>query len=233
MLTKATLTAIALTLAGIIASPAASAQRTYSPTLSVGARAGATLSRMEFSPRVNQGMLNGLTAGATVRYAEEKCVGVLAEINVTQRGWAEAYDPGETWSYKRTLTYIDIPVMTHIFFGPKRFKCFVNLGPEVAFMIGDKVTANFDYHTAASSSSSYPKNRQTDELTLDASHRIDYGITAGIGCEWRMTPKNSVLIEARYYYGLGNVFPGSKADTFNASRVTSIEVTAGYMFRLK
>ena len=217
----------------LLTTPEAAAQRTYTPGLSVGGRAGGTLSQMSFSPRVDQGMTTGFTAGAVVRYAEEKCVGVMGEINIAQRGWKETYDPGMPWSYRRTLTYIDIPVMTHIFFGPKRFKCFINLGPEVAFLVGDKISANFDYHTAALPSSPYPKDRQTDELTLDVSHRIDYGITAGIGVEWRVTPKHSVLIEGRYYYGLGNVFPGSKADTFNASRVTSIELTAGYMFKVK
>lgn len=229
-LLKAACAALALTIGS---AGSATAQRTYTPGLSVGGRAGVTMSQMSFSPRVDQGMATGFTAGASIRYAEEKCVGVLGEINIAQRGWAESYDPGMPWQYRRTLTYIDIPVMTHIFFGSKRFKCFINLGPEIAFMIGDNISANFDYHTAGLPSSPYPKDRQTDELTLKTSHKIDYGITAGIGCEWRVTPRQSVMLEARYYYGLGNVFPGSKADTFNASRVTSIEVTAGYMFRVK
>lgn len=212
--------------------PAMKAQRTYSPNLSVGGRGGVTLSSMSFTPSVDQGMATGFTVGAVVRYTEEKCVGVIGEINIAQRGWAESYDPGEPWQYRRTLTYIDIPVMTHIFFGPQRFKCFVNLGPEIAFMIGSGIKSNFDWQNP-SAVRDYPKNRQTEQLYEPVKNKIDYGITAGIGCEWKINRRNSVLVEARYYFGLGNIYPAGKADTFSASRATSIEVTAGYLFRLK
>ena len=35
------------------------------------------------------------------------------------------------------------------------------------------------------------------------------------------------------FIGLGNIYPAAKADTFSASRNTSIEITLGYNFRLK
>lgn len=207
------------------------AQRTIEPKFYVGGRAGVTLSRFSFTPSVDQSMLTGFTAGAVFRYTEEKCVGILGEINIAQRGWAESYEPGENWKYSRRLTYIDIPVMTHIFFGPKKFKCFINLGPEVAFLLGSSINSNFDYNNPKGIG--YPPNRQTDELSHEITGKIDYGITGGIGCEWRMNERHSVMIEARYYFGLGNIFPSSKKDTFSASRGSSIEVTAGYLFRVK
>jgi hypothetical protein len=45
--------------------------------------------------------------------------------------------------------------------------------------------------------------------------------------------RHSITLEARYYYGLGNIYPSSKKDTFSASRGSSIQLTLGYLFRLK
>ena len=41
------------------------------------------------------------------------------------------------------------------------------------------------------------------------------------------------MAEARYYFGLGNIFPSSKADTFGGSRNMSLEFSLGYNFRLR
>lgn len=209
------------------------AQRTYSPNLSFGAKAGATLSCMSFSPKVDQSMLAGFTFGGVVRYTEEKHVGIIAELNVSQRGWQESYEPGDDFSYKRTFTYLQLPVMTHIFFGPKRFRMFINLGPEIGIMLGSKISADFDYRNIASVPN-YPGGyRRTAQLDMDVKNRFDYGIAAGLGGEYRITPKQSVLVEGRFYYGLGNVFPSARTDYFSASRGMSIEITAGWMFRVR
>lgn len=213
--------------------PHASAQRTYRSNLSVGGRAGITMSNVSFMPKVPESMLTGWTVGAAIRYTEEKHVGVIGEINISQRGWKESYDPGQDFSFSRSLTYISIPVMTHIYFGPKKFNCIINLGPEVAFMIANSAKANFDYNNVANVKG-YPVNtRETAQMTMPIKNKIDYGITAGIGGEWKINPRHSVLIEARYYFGLGNIFASDKKDIFSSSRPSSIEVTAGYMFRIK
>ncbi len=210
----------------------AAAQRTYSPNFSIGLKGGATFSRMSFNPSVEQNFKPGFTFGAVVRYTEEKHVGILAELNVTQRGWKEKYDKGEDFSYSRSLTYLQLPVMTHIFFGPKRFKMFINLGPEIGYMIGSSISSDFDYRNI-SSVNGYPAKRETEQLSMDITGKFDYGIAGGIGGEWRVTPRNSLLIEGRFYYGIGNIFPSSRTDTFSASRGMSIEATVAWMFRIK
>lgn len=222
-----------VTALGIALTPSGHAQRTYRSNLSVGARAGVTMSNVSFMPKVPESMLMGWTVGAVVRYTEEKHVGVIGEINISQRGWKESYDPGQDFSFSRSLTYINIPVMTHIYFGPKKFNCIINLGPEIAFMIANSAKANFDYNNI-NGVKGYPVNsRETAQMTMPIKNKIDYGITAGIGAEWKINPRNSVLIEARYYFGLGNLFDSDKKAVFSSSRPSSIEVTAGYMFRIK
>ena len=193
------------------------AQTLYESHVHIGGRAGATLSSIAFSPNVEQSMVPGFTAGVSFRYAEERHVGLIAEFNVTQRGWKESFDDGEPFKYSRTLTYLEIPLMTHIFFGSQRFKGFVNLGPEVSYMIGSSVNSNFDYKNVSAVPNFPLKNR----------------MTGGIGMEYKINRKHSVTLEGRYYFGLGNIYPSSKKDVFASSRHSSIMVSLGYYFRMK
>lgn len=211
----------------------AAAQRRYSPNLAVGGHAGATLSRMSFSPKIDQAMLAGFMAGVAVRYTEERHFGVIAELNVEQRGWREKYEPGDNFSYSRTLTYLQLPLLTHIYFGSDRFKGFVNLGPEIGYMIGSGIKADFDYRNVGSVPG-YPQGYRTSEqLAMEVQNRFDYGISAGLGCEYVVRRRHSLILEGRFYYGLGNIFHAAKKDYFSASRGMSVEIMAGYLFRVR
>ena len=194
----------------------ANAQRHYVPHVHVGAHAGMSMSRVSFYPKTKQMNLPGMQFGLSFRYAEERHVGLLAELNIEQRGWREDFEEANhQFEYWHRTTYVELPVMTHIFFGSRVVKGFFNLGPEIGYMIGDKVHANFDYENPVSVPG------------------FPYGITAGAGVEFIIRKRHCIQLEGRYYYGLGNLFPSSKKDEFSASRGSSILVTLGYMFRLK
>lgn len=229
---KNTLSLIGLIAAILLVVSPLSAQEHYRPHISVGGHAGMTLSSMTFQPTVQQKMVSGFTMGATFRYAEEKFFGLIAELNLSQRGWSEDFK-GADFSYNRVLTYIEIPLLTHIYFGGRRFKGFVNLGPQVGFMIGDKITADFDYKNPASVEGFPTQNRMLDQMWMKVSKKFDYGIAGGLGCEFYVRPRHSITFEARYYFGIGNIFPDKKRDVFSASRGSSIIVTLGYNFRLR
>lgn len=211
---------------------AAKAQTHYIPHVWVGGHAGMTMSEMSFSPSVRQSMVQGMTAGLSFRYAEERHVGLIAELNISQRGWKEDFE-GAPFSYSRRLTYMEIPVLTHIFFGSPKFKGFFNLGPVVGYMIGDNIKSDFDYAHPDEVPGFPLTNRSTEQMAMEIKNKFDYGITAGAGCEFVVKRRHAFILEARYYFGLGNIYPSSKKDTFSASRGTSIMVTLGYMFRLK
>lgn len=207
------------------------AETHYKPHISIGGRAGMTMSQMSFSPSVKQTWTNGTTGAVTFRYTEEKLFGLIAELGWTQRGWKEDFEEHD-FSYSRTITYVNLPLLTHIYFGSKRFKTFINLGPEVSLYLSDKIKADFDYRNTASVPD-FPKNRQTEQLWADITGKFDYGICASVGFEFWVKPRHSVCVEGRFYYGLGNIYPSSKADTFGASRNMTLEFTLGYNFRLK
>ncbi len=211
------------------------AQREYSPNFAIGGRAGVTMSRMSFSPEVHQKFANGMTMGVAARYTEERFFGLIAEINLTQRGWAEdfARDEAPEFSYTRTLTYVSIPLLTHIYFGSNKVRGFFNLGPEISFMISNSIDANFDY-TDYKNIEGFPQGYRTNEqLNMPVDRKFDYGIIGGAGVEFIVKRRHSFMLEGRYYFGLGNIYKDSKRDFFSASRNQSIEVTLKYMFRVR
>ena len=70
---------------------ALSAQTHYEGRISVGGKAGATLSRMQFNPSVPQRFLPGMMFGGTFRYIEERHFGLILELNVEQRGFLDIW----------------------------------------------------------------------------------------------------------------------------------------------
>lgn len=223
---------LAFILLAMLATLAASAQVHYEGTIAVGGKAGASLSRVNFNPTVEQTMLPGMTAGVMFRYIEENHFGLVAELNLTQRGWKEVFDESD-YNYSHSFTYLELPVMTHIFFGNRRVKGFFNLGPELNVMLGDGIKSNFTYQDAAAMDYFIQDPRHIEQLTMDINNRLDYGICAGAGMEVNLNPKHSLLLEGRFYYGLTDVFPNHKTDVFAGSNSMSITVTLGYFYRLK
>lgn len=210
----------------------ASAQTHYEGTIAVGGKAGATLSRVNFNPTVEQVMLPGMTAGVMFRYIEEKNFGLIAELNFMQRGWKEKFEESD-YQYSHNFTYLELPIMTHIFFGNQRVKGFVNLGPEIEVMLGNRISSNFSYQDAAEDEYFINDNRHIEQLSMKVSNKLDYGICAGAGMELNLNSKHSLLLEGRFYYGLTDVFPNHKTDVFSSSNSMTISVTLGYFYRLK
>ena len=209
----------------------ASAQTHYSSNVALGVKGGATFSEIFFNPSVRQRFTPGMTAGVMVRYIEENHFGLVAELNFVQRGWAENFE-GAPYNYSRTLNFVELPVMAHIFFG-RRGKFFFNAGPQVALFMGESTSANFDPADMASLPDFPYVNRMNEQMLMSATQKIDYGISAGIGGEFNINKRNSLMVEARFYYGLGNVFPAKRTDTYSASNQMTISATVGYWFRIK
>ncbi len=208
------------------------AQTHYEGMISVGGKTGVSLSRINFNPNVQQLMRPGMTAGVMFRYIEEKHFGLVAELNMTQRGWKEKLEESD-YKYSHLFTYLELPIMTHIFFGNQRVKGFFNLGPEVNVMLGDGIKSNFAYHDAADMEYFINDTRHIEQMTMAINNRLDYGICGGAGMEVSLSNKHSLLLEGRFYYGLTDVFPNHKTDVFSSSNSMTVTVTLGYFYRLK
>lgn len=207
------------------------AQTHYASNVCLGVHGGIDLSRIFFSPSVKQGWPVNPFLGLRFRYVEENHFGLIAEANWVRRGWNENFE-GLPFNYSRALDFIEIPVFAHIYFG-RRAKFFVNAGPQIAFKIGESVKTNFDPKEIASIPDFPTDSRRNDQLTENVTMKVDYGISACLGCEYNINPRNSISLESRYYFGLGNIFPSGRRDAFRASNAMYISITAGYWFRIK
>lgn len=207
------------------------AQTHYASNVALGVKGGVDLSRVMFTPSVKQGFAMGMNAGLTFRYIEENHFGLIAEINYEQRGWKEDFET-YPFEYTRTINYIQIPFLAHIYFG-RRGKFFFNAGPEVGFKIGESTSANFDYNNLGSVKDFPSGLRTTYQYQLAAENKIDYGISAGLGGEFSLNKRNSIYLEGRFYYGLGNVLKSGRTEKFRGSNSMSVMASVGYWFRIK
>ena len=91
----------------------------------IGINGGANYSTVSFQPTIKQNGLLGITGGVTARYISEKyfamICGAQLELNFSQRGWDEKFDPEQGFSsedsYVRTMNYLEIPFLAHLAFG--------------------------------------------------------------------------------------------------------------------
>ena len=190
----------------------------FKPEMAIGARGGATLSFMILRPSVNQSFNLGPNAGFVFRYISQKYCGIQVELNYIQKGWGETLTNGH--KYSRVLNYIEIPAMTHITFGQRMARGFINLGPNISYLLNDK-TNGYRWQESGQI-----------QLTEPIKNHFDFGICAGIGFE--LNSKAGIYqLEARYNYGLGNLFSSSSGSPLSQSSNQNISLNLGILFHVK
>lgn len=212
--------------------------------LSIGVNGGYVLSSVGFTPKVNQGMHGGMTGGLSIRYVCEKyfntVCSIYGEINYSQIGWKEdildIYDQpvinaysGKAEEYKRTMSYIQVPIFARMGWGreQKGFQFFFQAGPQIGMFLSEKTESNFTLETLNADDR---VSSIVAQDTMAVENTLDYGITAGIGLEYSHPKIGHLMIEARYYYGLGNIYGDSKKDYFGKSNFSNIVIKMTYLF---
>lgn len=229
----------------LFASIQASAQvGKYRNDLSIGVNGGYVMSNVGFTPKVNQTFHGGLTGGLSFRYVCEKyfstICAVQAEVNYAQIGWKEQIldvndasvinqVTGLPEEYSRTINYIQIPVFAHLGWGreEKGFQFFFQAGPQIGFCLGESTKTNFNVKDANFADR---VNNVVAQDTMAVENKFDYGIAAGLGLEYSHPKVGHFQLEARYYYGLGNIYGDSKKDYFGKSNFGNIVVKLTYLF---
>lgn len=227
-----------------MALPAAAQIGEYRNDLSIGINGGYVLSNVGFTPKVNQSFHGGMTGGLSFRYVCEKyfstVCAVQAEVNYAQIGWKEKIldvddapvinqVTGQPERYSRTMNYIQIPVFAQLGWGreQKGFKFFFQAGPQIGFCIGETTDTNFKVEDANLTDR---VNHTLAQDTMAVENKFDYGIAAGLGLEYSNPKIGHLQFEARYYYGLGNIYGDSKKDYFGKSNFGNIVVKLTYLF---
>lgn len=212
--------------------------------LAVGVNAGYVLNSIGFVPKVTQTMHGGMTAGISARYVCEKyfstICSVAAEVNYTSLGWKEKIlDPqdqpvinpvtGAAEAYSRNIGYIQIPVFAHLAWGRenKGFQFFFQAGPQFGLYLSESTDSNFNWDERNTTDRA---NKTDEQGTMPVENKFDYGIAGGLGMEYSHPRAGHFQLEARYYYGLGNIYGDSKRDFFGRSNHGSIVIKVAYLF---
>lgn len=218
----------------------------YRSKLMIGANTGYVLSNVGFVPSVSQGMHPGFTAGLSAQYLSEKYFStfcsIYAELNWTQMGWEEdirdlndapVVNPitQTPEKYRRTLQYMQLPIMAHLAWGKeeKGIQVFLNAGPQIGLLLGESTRTNFEFSKRNTADRA---NQTAAQDTMSVEHKLDYGITAGLGLQYSHPKVGVFQLEGRYYYGLGNLYGESKRDFFGKSNLGSIIIKFSYLIKL-
>lgn len=227
----------------------------YRNTFSIGGSGGYMMNSLSFQPTVTQKMHGGMTFGITGRYTSEKYFSTLcaiqAEVNMAQMGWTQdiatidnlpVVNPltGVAEEYQRDITYIQIPIFAHLSWGKEKrgVNAFLNLGPQIGFVISDKTKKNYDTpYTKENFPNDFTNSvgrasQVVAQETMPVENKFDFGITFGAGIECHINKVGRFDLEGRFYYGLGNIYGDSKRDFFGTSNHTTIVIKMGYLYDL-
>ncbi|NDW10395.1 porin family protein [Dysgonomonas sp. 520] len=214
----------------------AQTQNKPDPEWNVGIGFGPTFSSVSFVPTrpstyLNTSYTNGFQGGVAVRYISDKNVGLLAELNYSQLGWKEDFGDNniEGYEYTRTLDYIELPILTHIYIGNK-VRFIINLGPKFGFNIGGKEKMNNALREFLDSED-VPEDKVTYQYGKNTDIKFDYALMGGLGVEFR-TGIGNFSLEGRYSFGLGDIYKNSKTDVFSRSAHRNIYARLTYYTKL-
>ena len=204
------------------------------------------------------GITGGVSLRYTCEKYFNSICAVAAEINYAQIGWKEDIldekdqpvplhtDPSQNLYYSRKITYVQVPLLARLGWGRERngFQGFIHLGPQFGIYLNDKTESNFDVHDPAFNplvdekgyfkpEYQYGNKRVSHVVAQDSmavENKFDYGIAVGAGLEYSNRHIGHFMIEARYYYGLGNIYGSTKRDYFGRSNFGNIVVKCTYLF---
>lgn len=198
--------------------------RLRKPEMYVGVHGGLLASTVNFSPKVStmakfvDGCILGGNGGFVFRYSEQRCCAVQVELNYMQRGWRE-YSEEQDVSYMRTLHYLELPFLMHIYFGSPSWRGFVNLGPQIGYCLKD------DMGTGAL------ENSGKQRFSID--NPFDWGIAGGLGFYYRSKKAGVYQFETRFNYSFGTVFGSKTSDYFRQSNPMNLSFNVAWLWEIK
>ena len=199
---------------------------------SLGVTAGYTMSKMDFMPKIKQTYTGSPMYGFAARYICEKyfttVCGVVAEVQLCNLGWEEVIEDGTGNTYKRDLSYVQMPLLMQMGWGRERkgMKFLFEAGPQLGMYLSSK-----EHKGGGEWNTSLRPNNVTHQYGREPDNKLDYGITAGLGLEYS-SPIGHILLQGRYYYGLGDIYDNSKRGYFSRSAHQTICVKLTYLFDL-
>ncbi|PXV67991.1 outer membrane protein with beta-barrel domain [Dysgonomonas alginatilytica] len=212
-------------------------QDKFVPEWNFGVNFGPTFSTMSFvttdpADHLGTKMIQQYKGGLSARYITENRLGFIAELNYSLQGYEQKFTEETESKYIQKLAYLQIPFLTHIYFGRKG-RVFINLGPQISFLVGEQKIKDLllsDYGEnpiiSDQTGESSVTSKVSAQYSLKVQNKFDYGLVAGMGFELR-TSAGNFAIEGRYYMGFSDIYSSHKTDPFSrsANRVMSAAIT--------
>ena len=187
----------------------------YRSDFAVGVNGGYMMSQVSFQPEVPQGWLGGMTGGVSFRYTCEKyfksICAIVAEVNYGQMGWKETIEDKDN----NPVYYPGDENKENPLYYERRIN-----------YIQIPVMARLGWGRERKGVQSVV----TAQEDMPVENKFDYGIVGGAGIEFSLPKIGHILLDARYYFGLGNIYGNSKQDYFGKSNQQAIVIKMSYLF---
>lgn len=193
------------------------AQDQFKSSTHIGINAGVNISRVAFTPDIDQDPVTAASGGLVIRHISEPHIGLQFELNYGGKGWIEDLDT--LGSYKRSLQVYNIPLQAVFIAGSKVFRLAFTLGPYVSWLKDEKETVSVD--------TKYYRTYYGQPLE----GKWEFGFTGGLGIEFH-TKIGAFGLRAVYSNSLTNLFPLS-ASTFYFNTSRSQVLHAGFTYLIK
>lgn len=189
----------------------------YESYFAVGLKQGANYSSVDFTPTVKVGPHFGYHGGIVFKHQNERLFALLLELNYTQKGWTEDLDTINN-SYSRMLNYLEFPLMTHIVFGKRSLKYYVNLGTSFSYLLSEnkKMEVNVESY-------------RREYYEKDVENLFEYGLVGEAGVSLNSSIGDFHL-GVRYQLTFTDLFKTGDAVTYSASRNTIWNLSISYFF---
>lgn len=206
----------------------------------LGVNGGVSLNKVLFTPTIRQYYQEGPVAGLTARYTSEKYYGLICaiqlEANYWRAGWNEEILSSKAVrlpdTYQHNIDYIQVPIMANLGLGEEQrgFKGFLLAGPQLSYALSDKEIQSSQWTTYEIDGVSMADraNGVVAQYGKSIENRLDYGIVAGLGGEFT-TKVGHFIVDARYYYGLSDLFHNAKKDPFSKSANNTLMLKFTYL----
>ena len=208
--------------------------------IAVGVSAGVAMNTIGFDPTVKQSQHMAPTLGLVARFTSEKYFNTLCalqlELNYTQLGWKEKVLDSNSEplpdKYSRHQHYLQLPLLARLGWGKEQggLMGYFLAGPQFGYFLTE--SSEQSLFTLDAYGKPNRPNGLSAQYDMPIENKFDYGITAGAGIEWS-TKIGRFAFEARYYYGLSDIYKNSKKDVFGRSNNNTIVLKAVYLFDLK
>lgn len=197
------------------------AQRsTYPKSFWIGVRGGVTASQHIFNPRVSQSIHTGIMGGLALRYDIEKGASLQAEVNCLTTGWRERYTDADL-GYMRSLRYIELPLLTQLYFEFAPVRLLLNLGPVIGYNLADSSEVIGSNFTAI----------QKQRHLLPISNKLFWGMAGGPGVSVRLADRHRIEVDARLTYSFSDIWGNRRIDPYGQSAQLRAQATLSYWFR--